>query len=334
MATLAQQQHLIDRFSHLGANLLQLIRLGCKMSRSRRAWKSGHDDPFYKTTWCDFVGKKYGCKKGEYCRHAHTWDEFRPQFAGADPGSNWSQASVAAGYNDQSLTTRVQDLEHQLEVHAKLNERLRADIERCCAENELLRAENESLRAEKYMAMDTDDPSSQTSTRGDIPNGVATENMPEEEPASRVVRHAEFLKKWKQAKPLGWSIGDHPKLKEQMMYLMFHRGDGLQAIMKMTELTHRAVGPQLRDIVQDGILGPLLSELQDFNCIQDVLVKVALEEQMLTPEQQKKAMAIADAAMERRCTELVRLEELERVERELMKRRPPAAKSKAVPVHV
>ena len=94
------------------------------------------------------------------------------------------------------------------------NARLHADIIECfCAENELwadtfslaaknerLRAENERLRAENERFR-TDDQSSQMSTSGDIPNGVDTEEMPEEELAPRVVRHAEFLNRWRRTKP-------------------------------------------------------------------------------------------------------------------------------------
>ena len=186
------------------------------------------------------------------------------QSAGADPGSNWSQASGAAGwsasawtwwsgYNDYwSFTTQVQNLEREIEIVTDIcksriadnlltlakynrlnaeNARLRADIIECfCAENELwadtfslaaknerLRAENERLRAENER-LRTDDQSSQMSTSGDIPNGVDTEEMPEEELAPRVVRHAEFLNRWRRIYP---KLKDHPQLKEQMMHLMF-----------------------------------------------------------------------------------------------------------------
>ena len=55
------------------------------------------------------------------------------------------------------------------------NERLHAQNERLCADNERLRADKERLHAENERLH------AETSTRGDIPSGVATEEKPEEE---------------------------------------------------------------------------------------------------------------------------------------------------------
>jgi hypothetical protein len=32
---------------------------------------------FYKTKWCEFYPRRMGCRSGDQCTHAHSWDELR-----------------------------------------------------------------------------------------------------------------------------------------------------------------------------------------------------------------------------------------------------------------
>jgi len=57
----------------------------------------------HKTQWCEFLGRKHGCKHGDACRHAHSWNELRPQ-ADSDtphePKRWWLQTTGRSGWVD------------------------------------------------------------------------------------------------------------------------------------------------------------------------------------------------------------------------------------------
>ena len=56
-----------------------------------------------KSQWCEFLGRKHGCKHGDACRHAHSWNELRPQ-ADSDtphePKRWWLQSTSRSGWVD------------------------------------------------------------------------------------------------------------------------------------------------------------------------------------------------------------------------------------------